>query len=142
MFHLQEDLLVLRCLLLEFDIPWDEIQEKMRENIELVVDESARTLKILVKAEMPEGTPIKDMVKDDAGLKQMTSMLMGEEISFTSEILEEERGMLLRFEDDEALKKMHEFLDGLFFGDRLKELMEKLMSIMFEAFGGDEDSTS
>ncbi len=127
---------------MEFDIPWDEIQEKMRENIELVVDESARTLKILVKAEMPEGTPIKDMVKDDAGLKQMTSMLMGEEISFTSEILEEERGMLLHFEDDGALKKMHEFLDGLFFGDKLKELMEKLMTIMFEAFGGDEDPTS
>lgn len=124
------------------DIPWDEIQEKMRENIELVVDEAARTLKILVKAEMPEGTPIKDMIKDDAGLKQMTSMLMGEEISFTSELLEEERGMLLRFEDVETLKKMQEFLDGLFFGDSLKELMEKLMSVMFEAFGGDEDPTS
>jgi hypothetical protein len=127
---------------LEFDIPWDEIQQKMRENIELVVDEAGRTLKILVKAEMPEGTPIKDMVKDDAGLKQMTTMLMGEEISFTSEILEDERGMLLHFEDDESLKKMHEFLDGLFFGDKLKELMDKIMSLMFEAFGGEEDSNS
>lgn len=114
----------------------------MRENIELVVDEAGRTLKILVKGEISEGTPIKDMIKDDAGLKRMTTMMMGEEISFTSEILEEERGMLLRFEDDESLKKMHDFLNGLFFGDSLKELMEKLISVMFEAFGGDEDLTS
>ncbi len=128
---------------MEFDLPWDEIQQKMRENIELIVDEPGRTLKILVKGEISEGTPIKDMVKDDAGLKRMTTMLMGEEISFTSEVLEEERGMLLHFEDDESLKKMHKFLDGLFFGDSLKELMEKLISVMFEAFGGgDEDPTS
>ena len=117
------------------DLPWDEIRSKIQENIKLEADSSARTIKILITGEMPEGTPIQDMMQGDANLKQLSGLFLGEEIEFAAEALEDGKGMLLRFEDDKGFKKMHEFLDGLFYGDILKELMTKIMEVMFEAFG-------
>jgi hypothetical protein len=125
---------------LEIDIPWDELQSKMKENIEITVDESERTLKILLKGELPEGFPIQGMIQDAGGerLQQMSNMVMDEPINFETEVREDEKAVYLRFQDDESLQKMHEFLQNLFFGDGLKELMEKIMQVMFQAFSLEE----
>ncbi len=127
---------------MEFDLPWDEIQSKMKESIEIKTDESERTIMIFFKDELPESLPIQGMMKDAGGeqLQQMSSMVMDETIEFETEVREDEKAVYLRFQDDESFRKMHEFLEKLFFGDGLKELMEKIMQVMFQAFSFDEPS--
>jgi len=74
------------------------------------------------------------MLEDEEGLKRMSKNLLDEEINYTSEPLPDGKGVLLHFETDEDFKKMREFIDGIVYGDLLRDLMEKIMKSMFAAF--------
>jgi hypothetical protein len=119
-----------------FNMDWDEIQSEIRDKLEVKVNSAKRTIKLAMKGEMPEGFSIKQALGDGESLKPMVKMLTGEDIDFTAEALPDGKSVELRFKDDKSLKKMQQFIDGLVRGDLLKQLAEKMMKIMFEAFGG------
>ena len=119
---------------MSFELPFDKIQAAIQENLDIEVDETARTIKLEFTGSIYEEIPFQDMLEDEEGLKRMSKNLLDEEINYTSEPLPDGKGVLLHFETDEDFKKMREFIDGIVYGDLLKDLIEKIMKSMFAAF--------
>jgi hypothetical protein len=119
---------------MSFELPFDKIQAAIQENLDIEVDEAARTIKLEFKGNIYEEIPFQDMLEDEEGLKRMSKNLLDEEINYTSEPLPDGKGALLHFETEEDFKKMREFINGIVYGDLLKDLMEKIMKSMFAAF--------
>jgi len=119
---------------MSFELPFDKIQAAIQENLEIEVDETARTIKLEFKGSIYEEIPFQDMLEDEEGLKRMSKNLLDEEINYTSEPLPDGKGVVLHFKTDEDFKKMREFINGIVYGDLLKDLIEKIMKSMFAAF--------
>jgi len=127
---------------MSFDIDWNEIQSQLRDRLELKANPAKRIIKVTMKGEMPEGFSLKDALGGGESLKPMVKVMTGEDVDFTAEPLPDGKSVELRFKDEKSFKTMQEFLHGLVYGDLLKGLVEKLMKIMFEAFGGPDTSNS
>lgn len=120
-----------------FELPFDQIQAAIQEHLNIEADTSAKTIKLEFKGSTYEEIPFMDMLEDKEGLKRMSKTFLDEEIKYTAEPIPEGKGVILHFETDEDFQKMQEFIDGIVHGDLLKELVEKFMKSMFEAFGDD-----
>ena len=123
-----------------FDLPIDEIQKKLQENIDLEADESTRTIQIIFKGDIYQDIPLKDMLEDEQGLGRMSQIFLDEKIEYKTEMLPDGNGVRLIFDSDESFQKMQEFIDGLLYGELLKEVVEKMMKSLFSAFGTDNRS--
>lgn len=127
---------------MSIDIDWDGIQSQLRDKLDVKVNSAKRTIKVIMKGDMPEGFSLKDALGGGESLKPMVKIATGEDIDFTAEPLPDGKSVELRFKDDKSLKKMQDFLHGLIRGDLLKKVVENLMKVMFEAFGGPDTSNS
>ena len=104
-------------------------------------DAAARTIKIITKEEISEGqdtSQATEFLQEDR-LKGMVAILLEEQVDFKTEIIEEERALIMRFEDEESMKRVHKVLDEMFFGGKLKEYVEKIISVMFSSFPSDDE---
>jgi hypothetical protein len=119
---------------MSFEMPFDKIQAAIQENLDIEVDEATRTIKLEFKGTIYEEIPFQDMLEDEEGLKRMSKNFLDEEINYTSEPLPDGKGVILHFETEEDFNKMREFINGLVYGDLLKEMMEKILKSMFSAF--------
>lgn len=126
---------------MSFDVDWDQVQERINKNMEMEADSSAHTIKITTKEEISESEDASRATEFLQGdrLKGIVALLLGEPVEFTTEILEEEKAILLRFEDEKSMKRVHELLKDMFFGGKLKEYVEKIISAMFSGFPSEEE---
>ena len=126
---------------MSFDVDWDQIQERIQDNLEMDADSSTRTIKLTSKEEISEGedaSKATEFLRGDQ-LKGMIGLLLEEPVEFTTEILEEEKAVLFRFEDEKSMKRVHELLKDMFFGGKLKEYVEKIISVMFSGFPSEDE---
>lgn len=104
-------------------------------------DSSTRTIKIITKEEVPEGdqaAQAAEFLQEDR-LKGMVAVLLEEQVEFKTEIIEEEKALLMRFEDEKSMKRVHKLLKDMFFGGKLQEYVEKIISTLFSGFPSEEE---
>jgi hypothetical protein len=126
---------------LSFDVDWDQIQERINENMEMEADSSTHTIKIITKEQIAEDqdtSQATELLQEDR-LKGMIAVLLEEPVEFKTEIIEEERALLLKFEDEKSMNRVHTLLNDMFFGGKLKEYVEKIISALFSGFPSEED---
>ncbi|MFW9831898.1 MAG: hypothetical protein ACFFD8_08985 [Candidatus Thorarchaeota archaeon] len=119
---------------MSFELPFEKIQSAIQEHLNMEADPVVRTIKLEFKGSIYEDIPFGDMLEDEEGLKRMAKNFMDEDIEYTANPLTEGKGVMLQFKTDEDYQKMYDFLTGIIYGDLLKELMEKIMKSMFDAF--------
>lgn len=122
---------------MDFDVPFEKVKAALQENLSIVADAEARTIKIEFKGTLYQDMPFMDIFDDEEGLKRMARNFIDEDITYTAEPLSVGQGILLRFDTYEAYLKMYNFLDGLVNGDLLKELINQVMKSMFSAMDDD-----
>lgn len=127
---------------MSFDMDWNGIQSELRDKLDVKVSAAKRTIKVTMKGELPAGFSIKDALGGGESLKPMVKMMTGEDVDFTAEALPDGKSVELRFKDEKSLKKMEGFLHDLIHGNLLKELVQKMMKIMFDAFAGPDTSNA
>lgn len=120
-----------------FELPFEKIQAAIQEHLEIEANPTTRTIKLEFKGTIYEEIPFGDILEDEEGLQRMAKNFMDEEINYTTKPLPDGKGVILHFETDEDYQKMFDFLNGIVYGDLLKDLMEKVMKSMFSAFGDD-----
>ncbi len=109
--------------------------------MEMEADSSTHTIKIITKEELAEGqdtSQATELLQEDR-LKGMLAVLLEEPVEFKTEIIEEERALLMKFEDEKSMKRVHKVLKDMFFGGKLKEYVEKIISALFSGFPGEEE---
>ncbi len=122
-----------------FEIPFDKIKAAIQEHLAFEADSVSRTIKLEFKGSIYEEMPFGDMLQDEEGLKRMAKSFLDEDIQYTAEPLPEGTGVLLKFDSDEEYQKMYNFIDGIVYGELLKELLEKIMKSMFAVFDNHSD---
>lgn len=122
---------------MDFDVPFEKVKAALQENLSIVADATALTIKLQFKGSLYQDMPFMDMLDDEEGLKRMARNFIDEEITYVAEPLPEGQGVLLRFDTFEAYQKMYDFLNGLVNGDLLKELITKVMQSMFSVMDDD-----
>ncbi len=112
--------------------------------MEMEVDSSTHTIRITTKEGISEGADTSqaaqasEFLQGDR-LKGMVGILLDEPVEFETEVIQEERLLIMKFEDEKSMKRVHEVLKDMFFGGKLKEYVEKIIGAMFSGFPGEEE---
>ena len=125
---------------MDFDLNWDEIKKKIKETIELEKNESDNTIKIKIKGDIQENPMVNQIVSTKEGIENSLNQFVGkgEKIDCEIEYLEDENSILMKFNDKKTTKESYKFFNEMFFGDFVKDLLEKMMDA-FKDMGNLED---
>jgi len=91
---------------MDFDVPFEKVKAALQDNLSIVADATALTIKLQFKGSFYQDMPFMDMLDDEEGLKRMARNFIDEEITYTAEPLPEGQGVMLRFDTFEAYQKI------------------------------------
>lgn len=117
---------------------WDEIQDQLKKAIKLDKNKEDLTVTITVLEEnIEQNQMVGGLLKGEAEMKQGLSQFLGHPLDCDVSINEADKIITMTFKNKKDWKKVHEFLNEMFFGDFLKKMMEAMMGAFGDMFKGD-----
>lgn len=114
---------------------WEEIKEKLAKAVKLEKNKADLSVKIIIKElDIEENQIIGNILKSEKEMKQSLAQFInqGKPVNCEVEVNQDEKFILLTFNEIKMWQKTYEFFNDFFFGDYLKKMIEAMMG----AFGG------
>jgi len=114
---------------------WEEIKEKLVKAVKLEKNKADLSVKIIIKElDIEDNQIIGNILKSEKEMKQSLAQFInqGKPVNCEVEVNQDEKFILLKFNEIKMWQKTYEFFNDFFFGDYLKKMIEAMMG----AFGG------
>ncbi len=119
---------------------WEEIKEKLAKAVKLEKNKADLSVKIIIKElDIEENQIIGNILKSEKEMKQSLAQFInqGKPVNCEVEVNQDEKFILLKFNEIKMWQKTYEFFNDFFFGDYLKKMIEAMMGAFGGIFGKD-----
>jgi hypothetical protein len=120
---------------------WEEIKEKLAKAVKLEKNKADLSVKIIIKElDIEENQIIGNILKSEKEMKQSLAQFInqGKPVNCEVEVNQDEKFILLKFNEIKMWQKTYEFFNDFFFGDYLKKMIEAMMGAFGGIFGKDD----
>ncbi len=119
------------------DFNWVYIKEQLEKAVKLEQDKNHLSIKMTVlESNIKENQMVGSMLKDEDEMKQSLGQFLGENrpLDCDIEINQDEKYILMKFQNKKEFKKVYNLLHEMFFGEYFKKLVEATKAIFGDMF--------
>ena len=123
------------------DSNWDKIKEDLQKAVKLEENKDDLSIKIIIlESNIKENQMVGGMLRGGEEMKQSLRQFLGksEPLDCDISINQEERTILMKFNNNEDFYKVYELLNDMFFGDFFKKMIDALRGAFGATFGHDD----